>query len=184
MHIIDLLRPSAATVKELAAAMDVPPKSLYYHVSLLEKHGLIRVVETRVVSGILEKRYRATAYRFNFSELGSAPDVAPGQYVTETVSSLFAMTREDIERGLEAGLIDPAEDAAAGTHLALSWDLLDMSPVQREEMEERIAALVREYSSSGPAAPEQQTYRYFFMLFPTRGGRIPEDRHVEDGGEA
>lgn len=72
-QLIDLLRQDAATVKELAATLHVSPKSLYYHVNLLQKHGLIRVVDTRLVSGITEKRYRTTAYLFLFNELGITP---------------------------------------------------------------------------------------------------------------
>src|SRR5579872_2555332 len=69
-QLIDLLRQDAATVKELAAVMRVSPKSLYYHINLLQKHGLIRVVDTRLVSGITEKRYRAMAYLFLFKDVG------------------------------------------------------------------------------------------------------------------
>src|SRR5947209_14743424 len=69
-QLIDLLRQDGATVKELASSLRVSPKSLYYHVNLLLKHGLIRVVDTRLVSGITEKRYRATAYLFLFRDLG------------------------------------------------------------------------------------------------------------------
>src|SRR5689334_4837111 len=54
-----LLIDEAHTVKELAAALDVPATRLYYHVRILEEHGLIEVVERRMVSGIEERRYRA-----------------------------------------------------------------------------------------------------------------------------
>ena len=44
-----------ATVKYLAERFDRSPKKLYYHINLLEKHQLIEVADTRLVSGIVEK---------------------------------------------------------------------------------------------------------------------------------
>ena len=39
-----LKRPK--TVKEIAKLLKLPATKLYYHVNLMEKHGLIQVVET------------------------------------------------------------------------------------------------------------------------------------------
>ena len=53
------------TVKELAERLDKPATKLYYHVNQLEKHQIIRVVDTRIVSGIIEKHYRVTAKSYH-----------------------------------------------------------------------------------------------------------------------
>src|SRR3712207_1417060 len=63
LRILECFRGVPATVKDVAAALDMPPTRLYYHVNQLEERGLIHVVETRVVSGIIEKHYQTTAYR-------------------------------------------------------------------------------------------------------------------------
>src|ERR1700722_16809595 len=47
------------SVKELAAELGEPQTKLYRHVRQLEAAGLIEVAATRMVSGILEQRYRA-----------------------------------------------------------------------------------------------------------------------------
>ena len=52
------------TVKELAELLNCPVSQLYYHVNLLEKHKLIQVVATQIVSGIIEKQYQVTARVF------------------------------------------------------------------------------------------------------------------------
>jgi hypothetical protein len=46
------------SVKELAQHMAEPQTKLYRHVKQLEAAGLIEVAATRMVSGILEQRYR------------------------------------------------------------------------------------------------------------------------------
>src|SRR5579864_9427079 len=127
MAIVDLLRFRAATVKEIAGSLQVPPKSLYYHINLLERHGLIRVVETRLVSGIVEKRYRATAYLFNFSEIDKASGTPPGQGALEAVSSLFEITRDEIRVALESGLIALDEAAPPTATLSLDWALCNLT---------------------------------------------------------
>lgn len=56
------------TVKEIAAALDQPVTKLYHHLKLLEQVGLIVDVESRVVSGIVEHRYRTGQLSLNFDE--------------------------------------------------------------------------------------------------------------------
>jgi DNA-binding transcriptional ArsR family regulator len=57
-HVPDAERP-VMSVKELAQRLGEPPTKLYRHVKQLEAAGLIEVASTRMVSGILEHRYRA-----------------------------------------------------------------------------------------------------------------------------
>jgi DNA-binding transcriptional ArsR family regulator len=52
--------PRVMSVKELAEELGEPQTRLYRHVKVLESAGLIEVAATRMVSGILEQRYRAT----------------------------------------------------------------------------------------------------------------------------
>ena len=68
LRILDAFGDKPHTVKQIAKVLEIPPNKLYYHVNMLEEHGLIRVVNTRLVSGIVEKTYRATAYLFVFSD--------------------------------------------------------------------------------------------------------------------
>src|ERR687885_168224 len=65
LQILEALRKEPRTVKQVAAQLDVPATNLYYHVRLLEQRGLIRVTDTRIVSGIIEKRYQTVAYRLS-----------------------------------------------------------------------------------------------------------------------
>jgi DNA-binding transcriptional ArsR family regulator len=53
-------KPRVMSVKELAEELGEPQTRLYRHVKVLESAGLIEVAATRMVSGILEQRYRAT----------------------------------------------------------------------------------------------------------------------------
>ena len=62
--IVQALTPRAMTAKELAGHLGTVPTKLYYHLNILESAGIIRVAEERIVSGIVERSYRAAARSF------------------------------------------------------------------------------------------------------------------------
>ena len=46
------------TVKAIAADLNMPPSKLYYHVNMMEKHGLIRVVGMNLESVLWRNNIR------------------------------------------------------------------------------------------------------------------------------
>jgi DNA-binding transcriptional ArsR family regulator len=62
--ILDLLLERAATVGELAAAVDRPKSTVAHHVGVLVDTGMLRVVRTRRVRAIDERFYGRTARLF------------------------------------------------------------------------------------------------------------------------
>src|SRR4051812_39819474 len=80
------------TAKELAGQLEVPQTRLYYHLGLLEKAGLLRVASTRIVSGIEERRYEATAKNWTI-----APELASEISKTGVLKAGFDMVRAELE---------------------------------------------------------------------------------------
>jgi len=62
--ILGLLHERAATVTELAAAVDRPKSTVAHHVNVLTEAGLLQVVRTRQVRAIEERFYGRTARMF------------------------------------------------------------------------------------------------------------------------
>src|SRR4249919_2009506 len=62
--ILGLLHERAATVTELAAAVERPKSTVAHHVKVLAEAGLVRVVKTRRVRAIEERLYGRTARMF------------------------------------------------------------------------------------------------------------------------
>ena len=62
--ILQLLHERAATVTELAAAVERPKSTVAHHVKVLKEAGLVRVVRTRRVRAIEERLYGRTARMF------------------------------------------------------------------------------------------------------------------------
>lgn len=172
MRLIEALRASPATVKELAERLGVRPKSLYYHIGLLERHKLIRVVETRLVSGILEKRYRASAFLFEFSGLTGAEGREAAARGTEGFyAGIFALTAEELRESIASRRMEPAGlGTTPDRDLTAEWQLLRLTTDEASAFAAELGALVAHYSSGGQeVVGSRATYRFLQMLFPTYG---------------
>ncbi len=64
LKVLRVLINQPSTIREVARQLNLPPNRLYYHFSLLEQCGAIRVMETRMIAGIMENRYRAVARKY------------------------------------------------------------------------------------------------------------------------
>ena len=88
--LLDLLLERAATVTEMALAVDRPKSSIAYHVNLLVEAGLMRVVRTRRVRAIDERYYGRVARTFYVGVLSRAED----KRVVSAVNGIAAAAAE------------------------------------------------------------------------------------------
>jgi DNA-binding transcriptional ArsR family regulator len=72
--LLELLLERAATVTELARAVDRPKSTVAYHINLLVEAGLLRVVRTRRVRAIEERYYGRVARTLYVGALTHAED--------------------------------------------------------------------------------------------------------------
>jgi DNA-binding transcriptional ArsR family regulator len=72
--LLELLLERAATVTEMARAVDRPKSTVAYHVNLLVDAGLLRVVRTRRVRAIDERLYGRVARMFYIGALHRPED--------------------------------------------------------------------------------------------------------------
>ena len=147
------------TVKQVAEKLDVPPTKLYYHINLLEKHGLIEIADTEVVSGIVEKRYRVAAYRMRVSasiiEAQNIPKDKQVELALNTVQGVMDSTLSDLRQSI-AYLIAQEEADRPVKQLAImvSREILHLTHTQAEELQDKLEKLVDEYKQLDPAPEE------------------------------
>jgi DNA-binding transcriptional ArsR family regulator len=167
LKILELLRGAPHTVKQLGAALHTPLKKLYYHVNLLEEHGLIRVASTRVVSGIIEKQYQVTAYRLSVDRALLTPDDEGGDSLDAFLSMILDHVKGEIKKGVRAGLIEVAvEKSLQERGLVLGRRWMRMSPAQADEFLLRLKELEREFETPQPGE-EALLYEILIGLYPT-----------------
>lgn len=111
--ILQLLHERAATVTELATAVERPKSTVAHHVDVLCRNGLLQVVRTRKVRAIEERFYGRTARLFYVtSEPG--PETLPRDFNDFEVAA--GESRMAFERGKLWGFIRHAritEDQAS-----------------------------------------------------------------------
>jgi DNA-binding transcriptional ArsR family regulator len=177
-----LVKPG--TVKRVAEKVKKPPTKLYYHFNLLEKHDLIQLVDTRVVSGIIEKHYQASA-RYYRVERGL---LAPGgsnetSAIDVSLGGLIAHARNDIAQGLAEGSI--RMDADAGPHERLNFTSMTLlvSHEQLSDFHERLNALLTEFqdviSKNNEDDPRALAHKMLLIAYP--GGLNPLTGQVDEG---
>ncbi len=165
----------AKTVKMLGAEMQCPPTRLYYHVQQLEKHGLIRVERSRLVSGILEKHYRAVARDFPLdrSSLQASSWRKPGS--EDLLAFVFDQTRLDISRGIESGRIDLNRPAPTVGSLMAYRNVLKLDPAQATRLYQRLHDFWMEYEAIAKSpASDGQFFAFSVALYPNAVAALPE----------
>jgi DNA-binding transcriptional ArsR family regulator len=141
-----LLIDAPATAAQLAEALDVPTTRLYYHLDKLEAAGLVRVVATRQVRGVEERRYRAVAedYRLDPAVLHASRDEP--ETMDRVVQALLSGVRADL-RGVMSRL-DPDDDH---DQVILARPHLRLTRERQQEFVRRLKALVEEFGDDeGP----------------------------------
>ena len=169
MMILETVESEPLTVKQIAEKLGHAPSRLYYHVNLLEKHGFLVTVETRMVSNMVEKVYRAAS-----SSLCIAPDLLNFQTDEgkQAINDMFIQTmdttREDLIRSLQTRYQQLAEGADPHPRgVFVTRDVARISDAQAEEFAERLKALVNEFGAIDSDAADNQAYALTMAFYPS-----------------
>lgn len=161
------------TVKRIAEQLKKPPTKLYYHFNLLEKHDLIQLVDTRVVSGIIEKHYQASArsYRLDRGLLTPGQD-AKNDPTDITLSGVMSATKSEILDSLREGAIAHTEEEAPSRQLHMSQIHMMLTAEQYDEFHEQLQDLVGRYrdlsrEQENTSSEEIRDFKLVWFSFPT-----------------
>jgi|SRR5690625_3225300 len=96
-RILQVVKSQEKTVKEIAEILNEKPSRLYYHINLLEKLGLLKVVNEKKVNNLIQKYYKATDIDISLNEYTFTGEDASqnSDYIS---SQLYAFTDEAISR--------------------------------------------------------------------------------------
>jgi DNA-binding transcriptional ArsR family regulator len=153
--ILSLLHERAATVTELAVAVERPKSTVAHHVKVLAEAGLVQVVRTRRVRAIEERFYGRTARMF-YVGVERSPD------------------GDDLPRDFNDFEVAAGESAAAYRDGKL-WGFIRharISEAQASEFWERMAELVTEFDQL-PRSGER-VYGFAVGVYPTDHPTLPD----------
>jgi DNA-binding transcriptional ArsR family regulator len=153
--ILDLLLERAATVAELAAAVQRPKSTVAHHVNVLVEAGMLRVVRTRRVRAIDERYYGRTARVFYVGVVNR-----PGEDPTTVHANALSVGAAESVPAHEAD-----ELRSILRHARI--------PAQRAaEFWQRVDAVVREFSQLPRSG--DTVYGFAAGLYPTDYPTLPD----------
>src|SRR3954447_8891545 len=153
--LLELLLERAATVTELAQAVDRPKSTVAYHVNLLVEAGLLRVVRTRRVRAIEERFYGRVARTYYIGTLNRPED-------RELVAGINALT----EAAAESVPAHAADDLRCTlAHARIPREEVRNFWAEVQELARRFAQIPR----SG-----DQVYGFVAGLYPTDAPTLPD----------
>lgn len=157
MVILELLGREKQSVSRVARHLGVHPANLTHHFKLLEKVGLIKLVEKRDTGKNLEKYYRAVAYHFTVDQV-EAP-------VSQQVLAL-SILRDNLTMALQSLKRKGDEQTALGVLLNLRLTAEDVV-----ELEQALAKLLEEFSTR--RTDTGSVYTLNLSLYPGEIEQVP-----------
>ena len=167
----------AWSVKELAVALGVPQTRLYHHVELLLTHGLIRAVERRVVSGIIETRYRVGALSFQLDRRMFEGEDAPREILHDTLIAVFDTARDEVEAAIASGVIGKGPGASED-RLLVTKGLARLTPVRAAELHRRLRALEAEFGNDDPTEGDEP-WGFVLAIYPAATPTTPPEEPTD-----
>lgn len=159
--LLDLLLERAATVSELAAAVDRPKSTVAHHVSVLVDAGMLKVVRTRRVRAIDERFYGRTARIFYVGAIRPEQARLLSNYLAVAAAESIPAHQADDLRAILRHARIPRERAA--------------------EFWERVFQLTHEFVRL-PRSGET-VYGFVAGLYPTEYPTLPEQGQDLSGTE-
>lgn len=160
------------TTKDLAQVFDVPVTRLYYHIGLMEEHGMIQVVDTQMVSGIQEKRYQLIARNFSIDGDIFRFDSSAKRSIDEMVAALFDNARRQLRilvanRSVDEKISEDGTGSEDGVAISLQQSLIALTPDERDELDAELESILHRYSPDrADLPPDADLFSLTYALFP------------------
>lgn len=172
MQILMELAEGPKTVKEVAGALEVGATRLYYHFKILERAKLIRVSGRRMISGIEERTYAATAESWV-----PAPEFSSKLAESGIVDALLEVVGSELEIALDAQGSSPLGEVGSPVPV-MGFTRLALTEENVAEFQRRIESVMVEFGEVGPPPDGTRLYHAFFAgyLAPVE---LRERRHED-----
>ena len=185
LQILEQLFPKPQTINKIADELGISSSRLYYHFNLLEKHGFISVVVTRVVNNIIEKVYWVTAEDIDIDKaLLNFSSQAGQENVLNVVSSSLELARQDITRSIQARKTQLAcGDEPNPREMVMGFNKKQLKSETYQAFVEECQALVKKFNQLPEESTDNEeanTYGFAFYLYPSYTYVQEEKQEYED----
>ena len=151
MTILERLAGEKQSVSGIARTLGVHPANLTHHFKLLEKAGLIKLVEKRDTGKNLEKYYRAVAYNFTVNLDADRP--------IDKGTLALSVLRDNLSAAIQSLKTKGQEALVLGV-----LQTVYLRPEDVEQLQAGLANLLETYSA--PRSESSTAYQINLSLYP------------------
>lgn len=187
LQILEQLFPKPQTINKIADELGLSSSRLYYHFNLLENHGFIAVVETRVVNNIIEKVYWVTAEDIDIDkDLLNFSSQDGQENVLNVINSSLELARQDITRSIQARKIQLERgDKPNPREMVMVFNKKHLNNEIYQEFVKDCQALVKKFNElpeESSDSEEPNSYGFAFYLYPSYTYDQEKKQENEDSG--
>jgi DNA-binding transcriptional ArsR family regulator len=172
LKVLQALRDSAgpATATDIARTLGDGPGRVHYHVKILEQAGLIQLVDTLMINGILARRYEPAAKQYVVKP--EAIQVDQKQDFYKIISKRF---REGLRQFLDSSFETKPESHSARPRSFLFEFKLFCTDEEWLELQRQLVSANEQYSRQEPG----RTLRRLFIAGATENAASEDAQKVE-----
>ena len=169
LKLLNAIIDQAKPIKQIAAELELDQIKLYYHFKIMEKHGLVKVVEERVISGIVEKVYRARARTMRVAG-GLLSITGPADESTdEMLTYVFDKARNKLEKGIAENELSIEPTAPPQRRFIAERCSKRLPPELARQFFDRLEALTDEFLTSLERQPAYgDWYDLVLAMYPIK----------------
>lgn len=180
--IVSLVSATPRTVHEIADSLGVPFTRLYYHINLLEKHGIIRVVDVRSLPGAIEEKYyQVTARSFVVDRSLLKTNDPDGANLDILLEMVFDEARKEILRSVREKVINLHTTPPEPDSVLMRRGYTRMTPDQARRLYQSLLDILAE-SQVAEASATDQYYGIVVSLYPVEIPHQPPDSEKNEAG--
>jgi len=152
-----------ATVKEIAVAIKQVPANVYYHVKKLEKMGILELIYTKEIKGIIAKYYEPTAITFNIEFPTELGDLSKKLMLAES-QLILAQLYDDSKYIFLENLSSESQikENAKASKAIISMDYLYMTDDEAMEFNKYIEEFIDKHQSKDRNINQLKKFHCFF----------------------
>lgn len=152
-----------ATVKEIADKMGEVPAKVHYHVKKLESSGILELIYTKEINGIVAKYYEPTAKSFEIESETMNPAIK-SLLLNETKKAINSVYEESKMIILES--LDNQDDDEEARKASIQSSTLYLSKDEAEYIQNSIKEILKTYEKNKKEEKDKNPYHFFNVFFP------------------
>ena len=172
------------TVQQIAEALGVPFTRLYYHVKMMEKHDLIRMVDIKQMPGAIEEKYYQVSARMFVIDrnLLTFDPQGKNDSLELVLKKVFDESHTDVRQSVRAGRTDMSVVPPHPKSLFARRMVLRLSEDNAVTFQKELMDLFVKYQSTETSANDAY-YGAVLALYPSNAPFEESDDELETDSE-